>query len=318
MDVSAATLYQFHVGFSSNQPMLQLRHYNSAWPIKPVGSANGSLQFRVVNQLVSQNPVDTLNVTVFVRFKNVQFAVPRTVFSWPGTEPDTIAVNQWEDSVSLQGAEGDGDEQDAVSLFDLVPGEGPYPVTEVVAGEDIRSLRALAQRPSRLAITGTEISVILPGGMCMYGGTTPFRLTTAGMALQCFVMAAASERVKVFPEADTWIGCASVSMANSAPEASLFMVPGHMPMTYSGPQKGAEFVIPYYYPARGRSYRCYGRMVLPSQLTSTVRAVTLYVRGVSPNFRAYYSLGDDIRVGPFLRIPWMIPTRTTNLPVEWF
>lgn len=315
MDVSAATQFQFHVGFSSNKPMLELAYFNDAWPIKPIGTANGVLQFRVVNPLRSQNPVDLVDISVFVRFKNVQFAVPRSVFKWPDEEGTALIANPWEQAVELQGrAVGDGQEEEPILEVDLVPGSGPYPVTEVVAGEDIKSLRALAQRPSRIKLPAAEQGFIIPGGMGGLVGNS-IRLTTAGLAMQPFVLGAASERVKIFPRTDAWVGCASFNTTGGILFGS--RVSAHMPMTFFGPQRGAEFVIPYYYPRRGRSYRSYG-LLSDAQLDALQRVIA--VRFVSNDLakEVYYSLGDDIRVGPYMRTPRFLPRRTVDLASDWF
>lgn len=315
MDVSAATQFQFHVGFSSNKPMLPLTYFNNSWAIQPVGTANGSIQIRVVNPLRSQNPVDELNVCVFVRFKNVQFAVPRTTFAWPNAANDGLVYNAWEDAVALQGrATGDDADTDPVLSFDLVPGSGPYPITEVVAGEDIRSLRALAQRPSRLITAPQNTTVLVPGVSAFTTGVT-VRVTTASLAMSPFVLGAASERIKVFPQKDTWVGCKSYDSRTTLDD--LASISAHMPMTFTGPQRGAEFVLPYYFPARGRSWRCFGTPT-NAQLQAMERVAVLQVEGLAPEFRAYYSLGDDIRVGGFMRLPAFVCQRTTLGRAGWF
>lgn len=324
LDVSSASAYHLEVGYCARQPMLPMRYFMDGMAIVPVNAGNGVLQLKVVNPLVSQNPTDSLNITVFVRFKNVQFAVPRVNIDMEDELHSGLVAYPWEDGVTFQGrAEGTGADSDMIEEFPLVALPGPYPVDAVVAGEDIRSLRALAQRPSRLALPDANVAVIGFGGMQVFGAPSR-RTTTAALALMPFITAAASERIRVIPESDTWVGCASMTTSTTTdPLTMVNAIPAHMPMTFSGPQRGAEFALPYYFPTRSRGCRGNGGVGSQPVLNNTNlqnagRVAVLNVRGTTPKFRAYYSLGDDLRVGPFFRIPRVVLSQVVPTSPGWF
>lgn len=319
MDISSETSFKFEVGYAREAPMLPMEYWNDAHAISRIGLGNGVLQFRVVNPLVSQNPTDSINVVVFVRFRNIQAAVPRTHLTWINSTNTGLISYPWESGVLLQGkAAGDDDLSDEVQTVALVPGSGYYPTDAIVAGERIMSLRATAQRPSKLGTSIARINVIAYGGRC----SDPINVganTTAAHAILPFVTAASSERLKVFPQGDTWVGAWAATNLNtlSSLAAQTLDVPAQMPITYTGPQKGAEFSIPYYSPLRAQASRITAGATVNNAFAEATRRVLVY-RCESGASIAYYSLGDDIRVGPFRRIPFF--SFSTSVPPTrgWF
>lgn len=328
MDVSAGTVFDYTVGFSRELPMLPLRYWNDGFVIVPITTANGSLQLRVLNPLVSQNPTDTLNIVVFIRFTNVQFAVPRTTLQWPNATDLALLDLNWEDAITLQGkryqGNAPGDDGAAVSPIcaDLVPAPGIYAVEDVVAGESVGSLRVLAQRPSRLIMEDGDSALIGFGGMYGSANFSP-RLTTAGLAGGLFTAMAASERIRVFSrESNAWIGVSHLTTAQLVVGSSFqTYVPAHMPMTFVGGQRGAEFALPYYAPWRMRTTR--RREVFPNSgasadtaIRSAERMALIHPVGVT-RLEAYYSFGNDIRPGPYMCVPRWTMARTKVL-TPWF
>jgi hypothetical protein len=308
LDVAGPAVYEMGVGYATNRPMLPLTYFNSSWPILPVGDANGTIQVRVVNPLVSPNPVDSLRVVIFARFKNVQFSVPRAIVMWPDDE-EVLRPKRWE-QVELQG-KVPGDDQSAPAVpVELIAPSGLYPVVDVVAGEDIRSMRALAQRPSQIDWTGIGSTwpstvVIPPGGVAHFSDfSSGYRLTAAGIAMSPFIFAAASEKVKVIPTQEGYASFWSAKTDHPGyPIVEITTEPAAAPRTWMGPNRGAEFVIPHYFPHRGRNFRVTGDNPSLAAMRKVVAGRVENALGDRVPARVYYSLGDDLRVGPFTRFP---------------
>lgn len=323
MDVSSATMFDYEIGYARNAPMLPLRYWNNGFSIQPIGYSNGAIQLKVVNPLVSQNPTDTLNVVVFIRFKNVQFAVPRTTLQWPNADDTAIVDILWEDAVSYQGkAVGDDGVAMAPEKAVLVPVDGVYGVEEVVAGESVGSLRVLAQRPSRLFTEDGEPLLIGFGGMVGSSNMNP-RITTAALAGAMFTGIAASERIRVFTREDeVWVGASHLTTAQLRVGTNFQnYFPAHMPMTFVGPQRGAEFSLPYYRPLRCASTRVVGSLAgsgatADDAIRSYERMALVQLRGAS-RVEVYYSFGDDIRPGLYRGPPgWSMARAAVNR--AWF
>lgn len=290
LDVTSATVYDIQVDYASASPALPLEYFSDAVPLVPIASCNGGLAIRVNNPLVSQNPVDLVNVAVFVRFRNVQFSVPRSFLRTYDEDGDS--VNAWQIGVHFEGKAKDSDHTEPIKIPLLVTAQEDYP-HDIVAGERISSLRAMAQKPSRL-YSNTPNVFVGWGGMEFTPWFWNYTTTTAYMALAPFAFAAASERIKVLPETDTWVSIGVVNLKDFSTAST--KAPETGAMTWTGATKGAEASIPYYFPARGRHRPRIGDATGLNQ-----RMISVWTSGVKA--LTYYSLGPDIRVGPFSGLP---------------
>jgi len=215
--------------------------------------------------------------------------------------------------------------------MELVSSSGSYPSEELLFGERIGSVRALLQKPSRLWWTsaGFEAQEIhntyqfgqFPGGTSpTFGGFTEHFAnywTYQGWYRPLFTGIACSERFKIFAKRELWAG-ASHNVANSAADlVNMQEVMTTAPMTFTGPNKGAEFCVPYYTPQKyllGRGSMQNGNGILRANMLLTVVADP---STEDPASVVYHSFGPDIRVTNFRQVP-RVRFQNGALPDFWW
>lgn len=147
-DVTADQEIEFTVGYSKTEPVSESVVLSNTFPaISQTSWYNGGLLFKVINRLTA--PVDTAPAYIRVYAKaepDMRFGVPKT-HDW-GVAEGVLAAYPFFFTWVPQGAVGDEDveEEDTV----LVPTGGEYPVSDLLWGEDIVSVRALVQKPCRV------------------------------------------------------------------------------------------------------------------------------------------------------------------------
>jgi hypothetical protein len=155
-DVEATAEKEFEVGFARERPVLETRVITESFPaIIPVGSAcNGEIAFRVVNPLTAPNVTTSTSIFIFAAAdEDMKFGVPKHLdFSYDGTTPE---VGPFVSTYVAQ-AGNLGDEPTDVQVLTLVPKAEPYPLKDVLWGEEIDSVRALMQKPSQVFCIQTE------------------------------------------------------------------------------------------------------------------------------------------------------------------
>jgi len=310
-DVAAGSTKVATVGFARDYPFLQNRLFQDGMAISPSGSANGYLAFKVLNPLMA--PSDTASTTVFVfaRAKeNMTFAMPRDQIlhvSHAGTPflynmqsqvrleglPDTPLI--------LEGALGD-DDPVTPDVLELVPRSGPYPSDKLLFGEMVTSVRALLQKPSKLNTFSLNGSKYYPSMLWTPGSTTTTGnlnvWTWQGYYRALFLGLACSERIKILPKADCWIGASRHVRLTAGTSAQ--NNPTMSPMTFCGPNKGAEFNIPYYHNTKFRL----GRENTENVPAGSKIKLSVYPVDVTPvEYIGYYSFGPDIRATCFRQVP---------------
>ncbi|APG76773.1 hypothetical protein [Beihai picorna-like virus 57] len=308
-EVSSGQDIEFTVGYARERPYLHNRLITAQVPIVPYGvAANGFLVFRIINPLTAQSIATSTTVTIFARAKNMDFTVPRdTLLYTDGVDPVEQDIST---TLVLQGALGDDGGVKEEPPFPLVPPSGPFPGDSLYFGESIQSVRALLQKPSRLPeilVAGQEIlrSPYLPP---VDGNDTVW--TWQGHYAPLFLGLAYSERYKIYPKNDSWIGMSRTTYSAAAPATTSTLAP----MTFCGPNFGAEFNIPYYTPEKFRLTR---DLDAPAYGDSVVR---LNVYGRSATAVAvvpYYSYGPDIRATCFRQVP-AVSFRTAISVAPWW
>lgn len=157
MDVTAQSDLTFTVGYSKVEPTARSHIHSNTFPsIVDTTTFNGTVSVVVVNQLTC--PVDTAPTTVRIYARacpNMTFGVPKSVEHWRDFTPANIIQNA-DIAWFPQGAVGDG-ERSEISM-ELVPSPGPYPVTDMLWGEEFKSARALMQKMDAVLRTVTNFS----------------------------------------------------------------------------------------------------------------------------------------------------------------
>lgn len=320
-EVAAGEDKHLTIGYTHREPVLETRIVAGDTAIVGPGTT-GTLVFRVVNPIKSQNGVDAprVRVLIFARAaSNMRFWVPRALRDV--TSAITPLPYELITSVRYQGG-ATGDELNPEALpVALVPPSGDYPASDLLFGETISSLRALMQKPSYVPTTGGSYSSAiwnypLPQlGYVWWNGTAkPAEQraqvwTWAGHCRVLFVGIAASERYKVFPTTDCWLGAAATDVSGLAAPSNGPNLPATLaPMVYSGPMRAGEFLIPYAAPLK----------FLPAdrnQVDGLTRSNVVYARmpkdkvvsGVDLDLNLYWCYGPDIRVVGFAGVPTLTP-----------
>jgi len=351
IEVATGEEHQFNVGYARAEPFLKKYWITPDTAIINTSQANGCLRFRVVNQLVSQNSSGDVDILVFARGgKNMDFAIPCTQSMYCFSSVNTISDFYKSVSIRQGGAIGDEDVQET-QVHELVPSSGDYPSDKLLFGESIRSVRALMQKPSLLDwVGGKDPTFQTPGipfllqqlgkipGLNPDGtnGTMLATFNWFGWYRPLFTGIACSERYKIIAEN---LGCAGVAPVTLAFGASA--VPAHYsysyqtlaPMTVTGSNYGAEFLVPWYNNVKF----CLGRRDF-SNLTTTYtastaanfKAIAIYCGAINqavataqnPNFNVYHSAGPDIRLTCFRQCPIIVmvaATQSASIPyfIQW-
>jgi len=194
----------------------------------------------------------------------------------------------------------------------LVPKATEYPADSLLFGERIRSVRALLQKPSKIGTAafsfGTQFEAIPylfqnPG--TVIGPSNYYApWTWVGYYKNLFTGLAASERIKIFPLYDCWLGASRFSVVSNLAVTS--SVSTMAPITFCGANKGAEFNIPYYYNKKYYPCRINRDVTSVNGLPITKVVVDSHLLadpGDRNNTVTYYSLGPDIRATCFRQVP---------------
>jgi hypothetical protein len=148
VDIGAAQPIEIKVGYNNDNPMCFTDFYALDTPLDlaDYSTLNGYLRVRAINPIVGSICGQVVDVLVFAAAgENMEFAVPTEIAVIEG---DFITWGEGLDiAVELQSATVGAGGQNMVCV-DLVPSSGAYPVADILAGEQIRSLRALVQKPS--------------------------------------------------------------------------------------------------------------------------------------------------------------------------
>lgn len=320
-DVSSQNEHQFLVGFAREKPFIPNWFHDFNSPLQYPEAWNGSVHIRVINPLVSQSSAASVDVLVFARAgKNMEFSVPRSSFTAYNTLSTVQQTCQFEDLNILQGALGD-DGAEEKEVHELVPSSGDYPSDALLFGERIASVRALMQKPCRLAYQGNwgpgvnPYSPVAPMGPVSWDNplsaiNDPFARQTTFVSHYrvLFTGVAASERFKLFTQGDMWVGVAPVNLEPSLIDfhanvaASLpIRLSTLAPVTFAGPQRGAEFNVPYYQTEKF----LFGRRNYQIGSFYRYNAVFGYTNDptVPLEVAVYHCFGPDIRLTCFRQVP---------------
>jgi hypothetical protein len=331
IDVSEAGKTTFTVGFARHKPYLRSVLTSPAVLVPNVQSYNGTLVFMVMNPLVAQTNAANTSIFVYARAKRMSFAFPRSQLSFSNAAGSELQVYDLSNGeISLQGkveeivyqglAIGDDGLMETNDV-PMVEESGEFPGSELFFGEEIASVRALLQKPSligcffggiRFPMFGT-----LPGANV---GIVRMPWTWQNWYLSLFAGCAASERFKLFPATDAWLG-GSPFLYGTNP--AIGRASTLAPMTFCGPNKGAEFRIPYYTAQKFRPAR---QFQTDSDTTTYLlgtkvnRLVAFDSQGLATNTRymLYHSLGSDIRMSRFCQVPIMVGLTAATSPAPWF
>jgi hypothetical protein len=310
-DVSEPQDHIFTVGFSRERPALNnLILRLDGVGIIPIGSANGALSIKVVNPLVAQTEAASTSIYVFARAgKNMQFGMPRDTILVPKATPSVFPLRT---HTQLQ-ADSDGALGDSLTVVPvvvpLVPSSGPYPSSEVLWGEDILSVRALLQKPNLLGMfsfgqtQGELIPRLLGPPATNLIGAVPVPWTWQNHYGCCYLGFACSERFKLFPREGSWAAAnASHALSTAMQTENATAIGITAPLTFVGPNMGAEFTVPYYGDVKYRS-GYYGTSVV---VAADNTVLTCRGMGGSVDAMVYYSFGPDIRATCFRILPQVV------------
>lgn len=314
-DVSAGDEKVVKVGFARDIPFLQCVPMISS-TIQNYNITNGRLLFRVINPLTSQSdtPVDIL---IYAKASsNMEFSVPRSTFlNTLGMDPAEQALS----TIAYQGASGDDDAHE-VDMIELVPSSGDYPMEDLLFGERVHSIRALLQKPSRIIPNivdgnpidlGSQIIEPLGPSRATWDSLYPFRQLASGWNLNYhyrlpFTGFAASQRYKILPSGDCWIGGQPVNMqtlnyVNPADLGASTWVNELNPMTFCGQNKGYEIMFPYY---NNKKYILSRESTEERYRTrfNVLRILPVPESAVPPT-AFYHAMGPDIRCVGYRYVP---------------
>lgn len=148
VELGPAQPIKIRVGYNNDNPMCATDFYALDTPLTLAdrNTLNGYLRVRALNPITGSVCGQNIDVLVFVAAAdNMEFAVPTEIVLIEG---DPIVWGQGIDiSNMLQSATVGSGGQNMVSV-DLVPSTGEYPVADILAGEHVKSIRALISKPS--------------------------------------------------------------------------------------------------------------------------------------------------------------------------
>lgn len=272
-DVTADEEIEFTIGFSKVQPVCEsVVHSNSFPAILQTNWFNGGLLFKIINPLTAPVDVATATIRVYAKAEpDMKFGVPKT-HDW-GVSAGVLAAYPFYYTWVPQGAIGDEpvEEDDTV----LVPSSGEYPVSDLLWGEDICSVRALVQKPCRVwsamdqtnqvrLTTQYQLANFLehfPTMFNPYLGSTMVATVTfnyGGYYKLMYVGSAGSVRWKVMTTSTNpgrfvqICACPDFSrtlQSNSTDIAAYYSNPA-TPDMQIGPNQAHEVLVPYYHRAK--------------------------------------------------------------------
>jgi len=244
----------------------------------------------------------------------MEFAVPRANMFNPEVGGGT--VQPITGAIILQGASGDDDSHEEEPVV-LVQPSADYPMEDLLFGERVESVRSLMQKPCQVKYIAEDSKswCFTPLGPLQtvanhMDSTMNVAFTWAGFYRVLYTGIACSERFKIFPRDSSWWGAEPIFRQSFGTELKPAVGP-LAPMTFAGPNLGAEFVIPYY------SQRKY---LLAWQGGNTLDIAGYYesfnverLNRINASDRdgglnlaspaAYYSFGPDIRATCFRQVP---------------
>jgi len=301
------------IGYSDHRPCLSQQISNSATRNVPNGGArdgshNGWLVFFLEQPLTSSRATAVhIDILIMARAtSDMRFGVP--------------SVQQGISTVTFQGGTTD---EVAEHVVDLVPVGDPYPTTEVLWGEDIKSVRMLMQAFSGCSVLGDNSSTFVqhipfgPNSTAtpnMNGVSTPSFCYLSWYA-PLFTGVRGSVRWKVMPadeQATTiliawpvgeWYGIANNSPTYNWGCASLWNYDSQSALSEQG--NGTEWLFPYYFSRKYINPReCWD----PTVAVGFLRNIRM--NGVSsPNgttgqlWPLFIAGGPDITANRFRRVP---------------
>jgi len=315
LDVSTNVEQEFVVGYARDRPYLQKAFCTNDVLITQPTFSNGFLNFRVVNPLISQSSTAAVNILIFARAgANMDFAFPWTVTAYPFS--GTYKFTQMPFGLSYEGG-ALGDEQSAEqTTCSLVESSGAYPGKEILWGENVSSVRALMQKPSRVLWASPTVPTNGSYRFPLLGMTTNYEFSTGleftpyftyqGWYRVLFTGIACSERFKFMSRAEVFIGVAPVyvpAVLTSVPPVS-GLVSSINPMSATGPGSGYEVSVPYY---NSEKYllcrRSYNPLKLQGQYRYNLITIATKASAIVPEIVVYHSYGPDIRVNCFRQVP---------------
>jgi len=315
LDVSTNVEQEFVVGYARDRPYLQKAFCTDDVVITQPTFCNGFLNFRVVNPLISQSATAAVSIIVLARSgANMDFAFPSTVTAYPFGEGYKFSPLPL--GISYEGG-ALGDEESAdQTKFSLVESSAAYPGKEILWGENVSSVRALLQKPSRLIWASPTLppagSYQVPVlGICnnydLSAGLvfTPF-FTYQGWYRVLFTGLACSERFKFMSRSEVFIGVAPVYVPSllTTPVPVTGMVSTLNPMSAMGPGSGYEVTVPYYNSQKyllGR--RSYNTTKIQGKDRYNLITIATKASTIVPEIVVYHSFGPDIRVIGFRQVP---------------
>jgi hypothetical protein len=320
IDIAAGEEHAFKVGFARDAPYLQKAWITDDIAIVPISTCNGQIRFRVVNPLASQNATSSVNCFIFARpGQNMDFQLASTssVYPNPADVPAGYVYSSILNGFRYQGNGALGDDGDnEPNQHELVSSSGDYPGETILWGEKISSVRALMQKPSRVLWRAGDAPNVGTFIVMAPLGPIPFndaaltndsilnRVTWAGWYRVVFVGIASSERYKFIPRKGVFLGAAPcyTPLASSSTNINNF-TSTLAPVTWVGPNLGAEISIPYYQPQK---YLAARRYYTHSSANYIARQNAIYLTqnsNIVEEVVFYHSLGPDLRIVGFLQVP---------------
>lgn len=330
LDIGDYTMFSLRVGYARERPVLDCQLISPVYPpiIPYESSCNGSLSFIVQNPLVAAQAGSDVSILVFARAaENMQFMHLRDNFPYlddlvinPHTMRNTVQV------VLQSGAVGD--DVGSKMEMDLVPSSGPYPIAKILAGEDIRSIRGLLQKPCWMpfdaSTDGTStfnganeealtlsVSHFPPtpysNGNHTSGSLAPF--SHAGYYSALFVGIAGSTRYKILGihniGGGAWVAQA-YPLARPYTPGNTYLNTGAISFLSPLQQltwQGAEFTVPYYGTQKYYSPRTVAGTADEIPRDALVVGCRGYNSAIPVYFQYFQSCAPDTRVNYFRWTP---------------
>lgn len=316
-DVSAERQKLLHVGYAREKPVLPYYPLpDGSTTIIPQDYVNGFLTCRVVNPLMSQNAGTSVQISVFVRSKNMHFGVPTDM----QVRYNSVSGLNYMPSVTAltyQGALGDEDQLEP-EMVDLVP-PSSYPVSEILWGEDIQSVRVLMQKPTLWqpssfvgAVAGTVTNFHSPigpdpGFVNYTTWMAYFRMLFSGIACSTRYKFLTSSSQPVYATA---VAIHTRDLTNGTTIAHAYKTLS--PISSDQPQLGMEVITPWY---GNRKY--FSPYLLGYGTEPTARANGVYATNPSAgaNISVFSCAGPDIRITCFMQVPQMAVSASAKYPI---
>ena len=207
----------------------------------------------------------------------------------------------------------------------LVPSSGTYPAGQICFGEEVRSLRAMFQKPGKYVLFNALSS---PVQLDMHRPfNRPFDLNFVGFSWYVlfapfFAGISGSERLKVIPSSSCYAECFSLLQ----PYDQILALPANLVAntissnSFSGAQRGFEWEFPNNLPYK--FYPSFGVLETSRSLRDVRLRLDAMGAATTVQFALYYSFGPDVRVTHFRRAPIVyigttaVGETTGNFPIH--